>query len=122
MSILAIAITVVDEIVHQEKEVIAPIRVDPDLIANQDKNIETIASIETIDHVHMTKEKAQTSETANTHLIKGITTIDRELEATLMPDTETTTEIDTLKKENTDNKKDQTAATTQFTQKLMLSI
>ena len=56
------------------------------------------------------------------HLIKGITTIDRDLEATLMPDTKTTTEIDPLKEENTDTKKDQTAATTHFTQKLMLSI
>merc|ERR1711954_194757 len=67
MSILAIAVIIVGEIVHQEKEVIAPIKVDPDLIANRDKNIETIASIKTIDHVHMTKEKAQISKTTNTH-------------------------------------------------------
>ena len=118
---LAIAIAIAEGIAHQEKEVIALIKVDPDLIVSQNKNIETIASIETIDHVHMTEDKAQTSETANTHLINN-KTIDTDLEATLMPDTEITTEIDPLKKENTDNKKDQTAATTHFTQKLMLSI
>ena len=116
---LAIAIAIAEEIAHQEKEVIAPIKVD--LIVSQNKNIETIASIETIDHVHMTEDKAQTSETANTHLINN-KTIDTDLEATLMQDTKITTEIDPLKKENTDNKKDQTAATTHFTQKLMLSI
>ena len=70
MSIMAIAIIIVGEIVHQEKEVI----VDPDLIANQDKNIETIASIKTTDHVHMTKEKARISKTTNTHLIDDKTT------------------------------------------------
>merc|ERR1711954_35894 len=111
MSILAIAIIVVGKIVHQEKEVIALIRVDPDLIVSQDKNIETIASIETIDHIHMTEDKAQTSEKTNTHLINN-KTIDTDLEATLMQDKKITTEIDPLKKENTDNKKDQTAATT----------
>merc|ERR1712112_530398 len=72
-SMLAIAIAIAEGIAHQEKEVIAPIRVDPDLIVSQDKNIETIASIETIDHVHMTEDKAQTSETANTHLINNKT-------------------------------------------------
>ena len=71
---MAIAIIAAGEIVHQEREVIAPIRVDPDLIANQDRNIETIASIKTIDHIHMTKEKAQISKTTNTHLIDDKTT------------------------------------------------
>ena len=71
---MAIAIIAAGEIVHQEREVIAPIKVDPDLIANQDKNIETIASIKTTDHVHMTREKARILETTNTHLIDDKTT------------------------------------------------
>ena len=73
MSIMAIAIIVVGEIVHQEREVIAPIKVDPDL-ANQDRNIETIAPIETTDLVHMTREKARVLETITTHLIEDKTT------------------------------------------------
>ena len=86
MSILAIAITVVDEIVHQEKEVIAPIKVDPDLIANQDKNIKTITSIETIGHVHMIEDKTQTPETEKIHLINNERTIDKDLGVTHLPE------------------------------------
>ena len=66
---MAIAIIAAGEIVHQEREVTAPIRVDPDLIVSHERNIETIAPIDTIDHVHMTKVKTQTSETVDTHLI-----------------------------------------------------
>ena len=71
---MAIAIIAAGEIVHQEREVTAPIRVDPDLIVSQDRNIETIAPIDTIDHVHMTEVKTQTSETVDTHPIKDKTT------------------------------------------------
>ena len=78
---MAIAIIAAGEIVHQEREVIAPIRVDPDLIANQDRNIETIAPIETTDLVHMTREKARVLETITTHLIEDKTT-DKDLEVT----------------------------------------
>ena len=120
MSILAIAITVVDEIVHQEKEVIAPIRVDPDLIANQDKNIETIASIETIDHVHMTKEKAQTSETANTHLIND-KTIDTGLGVTHLPEVIDITKTICQTEEDSNTKTDQTVGITHSTRKHMPS-
>ena len=119
---LAIAIAIAEGIAHQEKEVIVPVKVDPDLIADPEKNIKTITSIENIGHVHMMENITPTPNIDIIHLIKGITTIDRDLEATLMPDTETTTEIDPLKEKNPDNKKDQTAATTHFTQKLMLSI
>ena len=121
-SILAIAIAIAEGIAHQEKEVIVPVKVDPDLIADPEKNIKTIASIGTIDHAHITKNINPTPEIDIIHLIKSITTIDKDPEATLMPNTKTTTEIDPLKEENTNNKKDQTAATTHFTQKLMLSI
>merc|ERR1711954_335171 len=107
-SILAIAITVAGEIAHQEKEVIVPVKVDPDLIADPEKNIKTIASIGTINHAHITKNINPTPEIDIIHLIKSITTIDKDPEATLMPNTKTTTEIDPLKEENTNNKKDQT--------------
>jgi len=78
---MAIAIIAAEETVHPEIEVIAPNRADPDLIANKDQDIETIAHIETIDLVHMTREKALVLETTTTHLIKDKTT-DRDLEVT----------------------------------------
>ena len=78
---MAIAIIAAGEIVPQEREVIAPNRVDPDLIANKDQDIETIAHIETIDLVHMTREKALVLETITTHLIEDKTT-DKDLEVT----------------------------------------
>ena len=120
MSILAIAIIVVGEIVHQEKEVIAPIKVDPDLIANQDRNIETIAFIKTIDHVHMTKEKARISKTTNTHLIDDKTT-DTDLGVTHLSEV-----IDIIKtmcqtEEDSNTKIDQAVEITHFTRKHMPS-
>ena len=78
---MAIAIIAAEETVHPEIEVIAPNRADPDLIANKDQDIETIAHIETIDLVHMTREKALVLEITTTHLIKDKTT-DRDLEVT----------------------------------------
>ena len=78
---MAIAIIAAEETVHPEIEVIAPNRVDPDLTANKDQDIETIAHIETIDLVHMTREKALVLEITTTHLIKDKTT-DRDLEVT----------------------------------------
>ena len=78
---MAIAIIAAGETVHQEIEGIAPNRVDPDLIANKDQDIETIAHIETIDLVHMTREKALVLETITTHLIEDKTT-DKDLEVT----------------------------------------
>jgi len=78
---MAIAIIAAEETVHPEIEVIAPNRADPDLIANKDQDIETIAHIETIDLVHMTREKALVLETITTHLIEDKTT-DKNLEVT----------------------------------------
>ena len=78
---MAIAIIAAGKIVHQEREVIAPNRVDPDLIANKDQDIETIAHIDTIYLVHMTREKARVLETITTHLIEDKTT-DKDLEVT----------------------------------------
>ena len=78
---MAIAIIAAEETVHPEIEVIAPNRADPDLIANKNQDIETIAHIETIDLVHMTREKALVLETTTTHPIKDKTT-DRDLEVT----------------------------------------
>ena len=77
---MAIAIIAAEETVHPEIEVIAPNRADPDLIANKDQDIETITHIETIDLVHMTREKALVLEITTTHLIKDkITDIDLEV-------------------------------------------
>ena len=117
---LAIAIAIAEGIAHQEKEVIAPIRVDPDLIVSQNKNIETIASIETIDHVHMTEDKAQTSETANTHLINN-KTIDTGLGVTHLLEIIDTTKTICQTEEDSNTKKDQTVGITHFTRKHMPS-
>ena len=117
---LAIAIAIAEGIAHQEKEVIALIRVDPDLIVSQDKNIETIASIETIDHVHMTEDKAQTSETANTHLINN-KTIDTGLGVTHLPEVIDITKTICQTEEDSNTKKDQTVGITHFTRKHMPS-
>ena len=117
---MAIAIIAVGEIVHQEREVIAPIKVDPDLIANQDRNIETIASIKTIDHVHMTKEKARISKTTNTHLIND-KTIDTGLGVTHLPEIIATTKTICQTEEDSNTKKDQTVGITHFTRKHMPS-
>ena len=122
MSILAIAITVLGEIVHQEKEVIAPIRVDPDLIAGQDKNIETIVSIGTINHAHMIKNTTQTPETDKIHLINNKTTIDKDLEVTHLLEIIITTETVFQLEEDSNAKADQTVETTHFTQKVMPSV
>ena len=78
---MAIAIIAAEETVHPEIEVIAPNRADPDLIANKDQDIEKITHIETIDLVHMTREKDLVLEITTTHLIKDKTT-DRDLEVT----------------------------------------
>ena len=72
---LAIAIAIAEGIAHQEKEVIVPVKVDPDLIADPEKNIKTIASIENIGHVHMMENITPTPNIDTIHLIKGITTI-----------------------------------------------
>ena len=117
---LTIAITIAEGIAHQEKEVIALIRVDPDLIVSQDKNIETIASIETIDHVHMTEDKAQTSETANTHLINN-KTIDTGLGVTHLPEVIDITKTICQTEEDSNTKIDQAVETTHSTQKHMPS-
>ena len=118
---LTIAIVIAEGIAHQEKEVIAPIRVDPDLIVSQDKNIETIASIETIDHVHMTEVKTQTSETANTHLIDDKTT-DTGLGVTHLPEVIDITKTICQTEEDSNTKIDQAVEITHSTRKLMLSI
>ena len=118
---MAIAIIAAGEIVHQEREVIAPIRVDPDLIANQDRKVETIASIKTTDHVHMTKEKARISKTTNTHLIDDKTT-DTGLGVTLLSEVIDITKTICQTEEDSNTKIDQAVEITHFTQKHMLSI
>ena len=117
-----IAIAVAGGIAHQEKEAIVPIKVDPDLIANQDKNIETITSIETIGHVHMMEDKPQTPETEKIHLINNKRTIDKDLGVTHLPEIIATAKTICQIEEDSNTKKDQTVEITHFTQKHMLSI
>ena len=117
---LAIAIAIAEGIAHQEKEVIVPVKVDPDLIADPEKNIKTIASIENIGHVHMTENITPTPNIDTIHLIKGITTIDRDLEATHLLETMITIEVDLQTENIIDTKAGQIVETTHFTLKLML--
>ena len=86
-------ITIAEGIAHPETEATVQARVDPDLIAGQDKNIETIASIGTINHAHMIKNTTQTPETDKIHLINNKTTIDKDLEVTHLLEVIITTEI-----------------------------
>ena len=122
MSILVIAIAVAGGIAHQEKEAIAPIRVDKDLIENQDKNIKTIASIETIGHIHMMEDKTQTPETEKNHLINNKRTIDTDLGVTHLPEIIATTRTICQIEEDSNTKRYQIVEITHFTQKHMLSI
>ena len=110
---------IAEGIVHQETEATVQAKVYQDLTEDPDINIETIVLTGAI---HIIANITPTPEIDIIHLIKSITTIDRDPEATLMPDTKTTTEIDPHKEENIDTKTDQTAKITHFTQKLMLSI
>ena len=90
------------------------------LIANQYKNIKTIASIETIGHVHMMEDK--TPETEKNHLINNKRTIDTDLGVTHLPEIIAISKTVFQIEEDSSTKKDQTAAITHFIQKLMLSI
>ena len=117
-----IAIAVAGGIAHQEKEAIIPIKVDPDLIANRDKNIKTITSIETIGHAHMMENTPQIPETEKIHLINNERTIDKDLGVTHLLEIIATAKIVFQIEEDSNTKKDQTVVITHFTQKLMLSI
>ena len=112
-------ITTVEGIAHPETEATVQAEVDQDPTVDPDINIETIVLTGAI---HIIANITPTPEIDIIHLIKSITTIDRDPEATLMPDTKITPEIDPQKEETIDTKTDQTAGITHFTQKLMLSI
>ena len=115
-------ITIAEGIAHQETEATVPARVDPDLIADQGKNIETITSIETIGHAHMMENTPQTPDTDKIHLINNKRTIDKDLEVTHLQEIITTAKTVFQIEEDSSTKKDQTATITHFIQKLMLSI
>ena len=119
-SILPIAIA--EGIAHQETEATVPVRVDPDLIADQGKNIETITSIETIGHAHMMENTPQTPDTDKIHLINNKRTIDKDLGVTHLPEIIATAKTICQIEEDSNTKKDQTVVITHFTQKHMLSI
>ena len=72
--------------------------------------------------IHIIANITQTPEIDIIHLIKNITTIDRDPEATLMPDTKITPEIDPQKEETIDTKAGHIVEIPNFTQKLTLSI
>ena len=116
-----IEIAVAEGIAPQGKEATVPIKVDPDLIANQDKNIKTIASIETIGHVHMMEDKTQTTEAEKIHLINNKRTIDTDLGVTHLPEIIATTKTICQTEEDSNTKKDQTVGITHFTRKHMPS-
>ena len=120
MSIHPIAIA--GGIAHQETEATVPVRVDPDLIANQGKNIETITSIETIGHAHMMENTPQIPETEKIHLINNEKTIGKDLGVTHLLKIIATAKTVFQIEEDSNTKKDQTVVITHFTQKLMLSI
>ena len=117
-----IAIAVAGGIAHQEKEAIVPIKVDPDLIANQGKNIEIITSIETIGHVHMMEDKTQTPETEKIHLINNKRITDTDLGVTHLPEIIAIAKTSFRIEEDSDTNKHQTVAIIHFTQNHMLSI
>ena len=117
-----IAIAIAGGIAHQEKEATVPVRVDPDLIADQGKNIETITSIETIGHTHTMENTPQTPDTEKIPLINNKRTIDKDLGVTHLPEIIATAKTICQIEEDSSTKKDQTVVLTHFTQKLMLSI
>ena len=115
-------IAIAGGIAHQETEATVLVRVDPDLIANQDKNIQTIASIKTIGHVHMIEDKTQTPETEKIHLINNKRITDTDLGVTHLPEIIAIAKTICRIEEDSDTKKDQTVAIIHFTQNHMLSI
>ena len=115
-----IAIAVAEGIAHQGKEATVPIKVDPDLIANQGKNIEITTSMENIGHVHMMEDKPQTPETEKIHLINNEKIIDKDLGVTHLLEIIATAKTVFQIEEDSSTKTDQTAAITHFIQKLIL--
>ena len=115
-------IAIAEGIAHPETEATVQAKVDPDVIAGQDKNIKTVASIGTINHAHMIKNTTQTPETDKIHLINNKTTIDKDLEVTHLLEIIITAKTVFQIEEDSRTKRDQTAAITHFIQKLMLSI
>ena len=69
----------------------------------------------------MVKETIQTPKTDRTHLIKGITTIDKDLEVTHLQEAMITIEIASQIKEILSTRAGQIVEITHFIQKLMLS-
>ena len=114
--------TTVEGIAHQETEATVQAEVDQDPPVDQDINTETIVLTTATDNKNMTENTMQTPEKDRTHLIKDITTIDRDLEATHLLETMITPEIDPQTEETISTKAGQIVETTHFTQRLMLLI
>ena len=102
-------ITIVEEIAHLETEAAVQAEVDHDPIV--------LTGV-----IHIIANTTQIPETNIAHLIKSITTIDRDPEASFMPDTKITPEIDPQKEETIGTKAGHIVEIPHFTQKRMLSI
>merc|ERR1711954_323632 len=92
-------ITTVEGIAHPETEATVQAEVYQDPPVDQDINTKTIVLTTATDNKNMTENTTQTPEIDITHLIKSITTIDRDPEATHLLDTKITPEIDHQKQE-----------------------
>ena len=115
-------ITIVEGIAHPETEATVQAEVDHDPPVDQDINTETIVLTTATDNKNMIENTIQTPETDRTHLIKNITTIDRDLEATQLLETMIRPEEDPQTEETISPKAGHIVETTHFTQRLMLLI
>ena len=91
-------ITTVEGIAHPETQATVQVEVDQYPTVDPDINTETIVLTGATANNHIIADTTQTPETDITHLIKSITTIDRDLEATHLLETTITIRIDPQKK------------------------
>ena len=113
-------ITTVEGIAHPETEATVQAKVDQDPTIDPDIYTENIVLTKARNNKNMIENTTQTPETDITHLIRSITTIDRDPEATHLLDTKITPEINPQKEETINTKAGQIVEVTHFTQRLML--
>ena len=113
--------TETEEVAHPVKDATIRIEVDPDPMVGQEIYTQTIVLTGATDHDCMVKDTIQTPKTDRTHLIKGITTTDKDLEVINLEEAMITTEIASQIREIISTRAGQIVETTHFTLKLMLS-
>ena len=113
-------ITILEGIAHPETGAIVQAKVDPDPTVGKDINTEKIVLTGATDHDCMVKDTIQTPKTDRTHLIKDITTIDKDLEVTHLQEAMITEEVASQIREIISTRAGQIVETTHFTLKLML--